>query len=67
MKRICCNCKHAGNQFKVGNMTHLHCSHPDIKIRNPRDHEDTGWDSLRKFGETCEHFEPKEKLKQKQL
>ncbi len=24
----CLNCKHAGTQFKLGGLTHLHCEHP---------------------------------------
>ena len=60
-RKICCNCKHGGDQFKIGKLTHLHCCHPDVEVRNPRDKEDTGWDSLNEFSSTCDHFEFKEK------
>lgn len=61
MKKICANCEHSGNQFKIGKMTHLHCGHPNTEIRYPTTNDFNPWDSLREFWESCNRFEPKKK------
>lgn len=57
-KRKCYNCKFAGKQFKVSNVTHLHCEdekqYPKEKWESG---ELTAWDSLQKFSDTCEFHE----------
>jgi len=62
IKPKCYNCKHAGKQFKVGNLTHLHCEdekqYPKEKWESG---ELTAWDSLQQFNWTCENHEFKTK------
>ena len=55
----CHNCKYAGQQFKVGNMTHLHCLNPELYP--PAECESgkiSPWDTLREFWQTCDKHEP---------
>ena len=62
-KQKCYNCKHAGEQFKVGNRTCLHCEHPKWEKKykeNPG--EFSAWDTLREWWDTCDDFEPKSSL-----
>jgi hypothetical protein len=58
LKKLCVNCKHAGDTFKLGNggIPHLHCHHPDLKD------EDMGWGSLREAFCKCDKFEVKERV-----
>lgn len=59
-KKICCNCKHGGDQFKLGSMTHLHCLHENNPINDPLPNNPRSqYDTLREFGNTCELFESK--------
>jgi len=62
-KRKCYNCKFAGQQFKVSNVTHLHCEdekqYPKEKWESG---ELTAWDSLQKFSDTCEFHEFKDSV-----
>ena len=62
-KRKCYNCKFAGKQFKVSNVTHLHCEdekqYPKEKWESG---ELTAWDSLQKFSDTCEFHEFKDSV-----
>lgn len=57
-KPKCYNCKHSGKQFKVGNVTHLHCEderqYPKEKWESG---ELTAWDSLQKFSDACDKHE----------
>ena len=62
MKKVkkCFNCKFAGKQFRIDKLTHLHCineePYPDAKWKNG---ELSAWDTLKKFGDTCEKHEEK--------
>ena len=49
----CYHCKHAGNTFKIGSLSYLHCHHTK--------HEpvETAWKTLRKWWDTCNDFESK--------
>lgn len=62
-KSKCYNCKFAGKQFKVSNVTHLHCGddkqYPKEKWESG---ELTAWDSLQKFSDTCEFHEFKDSV-----
>ncbi len=60
-KKICANCMHSGHQFKVGEMTHIHCNHPVLEVRSPLTKDDNPWDTLREFWTNCESFELKSK------
>lgn len=57
-KPKCHNCIFAGNNFKVANVTHLHCcdekQYPKDKFESG---ELTAWDSLMKFSDTCNNHE----------
>lgn len=61
-KPKCYNCKFAGKQFKVNNLTHLHC---EDEKQYPREKWESGeltaWDSLQQFNWTCENHEFKTK------
>jgi len=50
----CHNCKHAGPQFKIHKLTHLHCEHPKYEGKdvNP-------WETLCVFSSTCPDHELK--------
>lgn len=58
--KICANCIHAGHQFKVGNMTHLHCEHEILEVRAPIPPRDSHWATLREFSNSCTKFEQKQ-------
>jgi hypothetical protein len=62
-KAKCYNCKFAGQQFKVSNVTHLHCEdekqYPKEKWESG---ELTAWDSLQKFSDTCKFHEFKDSV-----
>lgn len=60
-KPKCYNCKHAGKQFKVLKLTHLHCEHPDIENEFKTNPQFSAWDSLRVLSDTCNKHEFKEK------
>lgn len=51
-KAKCYNCKHAGHQFKISNLTHLHCEHPKYNERGESG-ELSPWETLCVFSETC--------------
>lgn len=57
-KARCFNCVFGGNQFKIANTTYLHCldkkQYPDEKFESG---ELTGWDSLKRFSDTCKNHE----------
>ena len=57
-KAKCYNCKFAGQQFKVGNKTHLHCHNE--KLYPPSDFESgkiSAWDTLMDWHSTCKSHE----------
>jgi hypothetical protein len=56
---ICVNCMHAGHQFKINNLTHLHCNKPEYARLGVLG-EISPWDTLMKFGDTCKDFKAKE-------
>lgn len=57
-KPRCYNCKFAGNQFKIGKLTHLHCSDPKEYTQDKFDNNEfCAWDTLRVFNETCDNHE----------
>lgn len=67
-KKICANCIHGGEQFKINNLTHLHCESPAMEHYHKTDDNATAWESLRVFGDTCDTFELKKitsRMKQK--
>ena len=49
----CYHCKHAGQPFKVGSLTHVHCHH---KKNEP---VSTAWETLREWWDTCNDFKTK--------
>jgi hypothetical protein len=54
MVRKCGKCKHAGPHFRIANLgTHMHCCHPDKSVSG-----EPGWDTLREWYGSCEHFIP---------
>lgn len=60
-KAKCYNCKFAGKQFKVSNVTHLHCEdEKQYPIEKWESGELTAWDSLQKFSDTCGNHEFKD-------
>lgn len=61
----CFNCKHAGQQFKVGKVTHLHCEHPKYTDEDFESGKLTAWDTLCKFSDTCIDHEYKQGYKPK--
>lgn len=54
VRRICYNCKYRGEMFRINNMGHCHCEHPDDNFSGDKT---TGWDTLREFWATCDGFE----------
>jgi len=57
----CYNCKFSGKQFKVSNVTHLHCEdEKQYPIEKWESGELTAWDSLQKFSDTCNFHEFKD-------
>lgn len=57
-KPKCYNCKHAGNQFKIVKLTHLHCGNPKEYTQDKFDNNEfSPWDTLRVFSDTCEAHE----------
>jgi hypothetical protein len=62
MKKLrCYNCQHAGAQFKVHKLTHVHCADPTKYNQETFDKgEFTAWDTLRVFSDTCENHKMKE-------
>lgn len=59
-KKNCYNCKHGGNKFKIGGLTHLHCKHPKYKKEDFESGKLSAWDTLTVWWDSCEDFEPKE-------
>ena len=53
-KKICCNCKYGGTQFKIDKLTHLHCQ------KQTKEPPTTAWETLMEFGHSCEDFKLKE-------
>jgi len=63
-KPRCYNCKFAGSQFKIGNLTHLHCFDEKQYSKIGFDNGDfTAWDTLRIFSDTCKFHEFKDTKK----
>jgi hypothetical protein len=61
-KSRCYNCKFSGQQFKLTNLTHLHCEHPDkYTLEKFKLEEFSLWDTLRVFNDTCENHQFKTK------
>jgi len=60
----CYNCKHSSKQFKIGDLTHLHCLNENIY---PEEKLMTGeispWDTLKVFSDTCDKHESPEQNK----
>lgn len=60
-RRICYNCKHRGNLFRINGLTHLHCQNPDIhKEEEFESGKKSAWDTLCEFWWTCRKHEFKE-------
>lgn len=61
-RKRCYNCKFAGEQFKIGNKTHLHCQNrelypeADLKSGNV-----SPWETLMEWRSTCDKYEFKQK------
>lgn len=68
-KRRCHNCKYSGKQFKIKNLTHLHCENEKLYPFNEiYDGNISPWETLRVFNDTChEHSFKDEKSNQKQI
>lgn len=61
-KPRCHNCEHAGPQFKIDKLTHLHCANPEYYNKEAFDSEDfRAWDTLRVFNDTCDNHKFKSK------
>lgn len=60
-KPKCWNCKFAGDQFKVGTLTHVHCFEP---TQYPEERLEAGevspWETLREGWDTCSFHQFKE-------
>ena len=62
-KRKCYNCKFAGKQFKITNLTHLHCENETIfPVEKWESGELSPWDSLQVFSDVCEFHEFKDSV-----
>lgn len=59
----CHNCKHGSKQFKVNDLTHLHCLHPKYKEEDFKNGKLSAWDTLVVFSDSCSNHEFKEKTK----
>jgi len=53
----CHNCKFAGQQFKIGKLTHLHCASPEMEKYYNENPQPSVWESLRVFSDNCEQHE----------
>lgn len=49
----CYNCIHAGQTFKLGNVTHQHCERPKYTKEKFDKGEISAWDTVKKFSDTC--------------
>lgn len=59
-KAKCYNCLHAGNQFKIGKLSHLHCENPVLYNQEKYDSGNfSAWDSIRVFSDSCSFHTPK--------
>lgn len=56
-KPRCYNCKYAGQQFKIGKLTHLHCVSPEMEKYYKESPQPSAWESLRVFSDTCEQHQ----------
>lgn len=59
-KKICYNCKHAGEPFKLPLSTpkvHVHCEHSSYKEQHKAGNTPSPWETLREFWATCDLFE----------
>jgi hypothetical protein len=56
-KPRCHNCIHAGHQFKIGKLTHLHCVSPSMDKYYIEDESPSMWHSLRVFNDKCDSDE----------
>lgn len=52
-KPKCYNCEHAGMQFRVGKLTHLHCCKPEYEEMDKNENTPSPWETLRVFSDTC--------------
>ena len=57
-KSGCYNCKFAGEQFKIKELTHLHCEDPIKYTQEKHDNDEfCAWDTLRVFSDICSNHE----------
>lgn len=57
-KAKCYNCKHKGNTFKIGKLTHTHCEDPRQYSQEGWDNDEfDAWETLRVFSDTCDKHE----------
>jgi len=57
-KPRCYNCKFAGEQFKIKELTHLHCEDPKKYTQEKHDNDEfCAWDTLRVFDDICSNHE----------
>lgn len=59
-QKKCYNCKHCGQQFKLGDKTHLHCEHPKYTQEDFDNGKFCAWDTLMEFWNTCNDHELKD-------
>lgn len=57
----CYNCIYATKQFKVGELTHIHCCSPTYEEMNNKGNPPCAWETLRVFSDTCDEFKDKNK------
>jgi hypothetical protein len=62
-KKICHNCKHRGEYFKVFDNNHHHCEHPKWKEEDFISGKTSPWDTLQEWWDKCEDFELKPKTR----
>ena len=60
-KRKCYNCLHSGKQFKIGDLSHLHCENKELYNHEKLlSGEISAWDSLRVFSDICDKHTQKD-------
>jgi len=59
-RKICNNCKFAGDKFRIEGLTHVHCEnkkeYPDKDLKSGKI---SPWETLREFWNTCNKHELK--------
>jgi hypothetical protein len=61
IKQTCYNCKFAGQPFKVGDLTHVHCQNKELYPPEKRS-EKTTYETLMEWYNKCEKHEFKPEI-----